>query len=191
MEMSGTWEVQQCLVDGHEYADRMEVTLEERKRCWKSDPLIVLRARESRVHGEAAGPESTCSRDTFAIHRDGERMKTKLDRIAEKAKTDGKLRFTALAHLLTPEFLMETWKQVNKRGVSGIDQETTTEFASNLEERCRDLVARLKARRYHAPPVLRAEIPKGDGKTRLLQPGLFDRNCGCVAPNRWPVPCQK
>lgn len=103
-------------------------------------------------------------------------MKTKLDRIAEKAKTDGKLRFTALAHLLTPEFLMETWKQMNKRGASGIDQETTTEFASNLEERCRDLVARLKARRYHAPPVRRAEIPKGDGKTRLLGiPTVEDR----------------
>lgn len=78
-------------------------TLGERKHCWKSDPLIVLGARESRAHGEAAGPESTCSRDTFAILRDGERMKTKLDRIAEKAKTDGKLRFTALVHLLTPE----------------------------------------------------------------------------------------
>ena len=58
MEMSGTWEIQQCLDD--EYADRMDDTLGERKRCWKSDPLIVLRARESRVHGEAAGPRSTC-----------------------------------------------------------------------------------------------------------------------------------
>jgi retron-type reverse transcriptase len=103
-------------------------------------------------------------------------MKTKLDRIAEKAKTDGKLRFTALAHLLTPEFLMETWKGMNRRGASGIDQETTTEFASNLEERCHDLVARLKARRYKAPPVRRVEIPKGDGKTRPLGiPTVEDR----------------
>ncbi len=103
-------------------------------------------------------------------------MKTKLDRIAERAKTDRKLRFTALVHLLTPEFLMETWKQMNRRGASGVDQETTAEFASNLEERCRCLVARLKARRYKAPPVRRVEIPKGDGETRPLGiPTVEDR----------------
>lgn len=103
-------------------------------------------------------------------------MKTKLDRIAEKAKTDSKLRFTALAHLITPDFLMDTWKQMNRRGASGVDQETTTEFASNLEGRCHDLVARLKARRYKAPPVRRVEIPKGEGKTRPLGiPTVEDR----------------
>lgn len=103
-------------------------------------------------------------------------MRTKLDRIAEKAKMDGKLRFTALIHLITPDFLMETWKQMNRRGASGVDQETTTEFASKLEERCHDLVARLKARRYKAPPVRRVEIPRGDGKTRPLGiPTVEDR----------------
>ena len=48
-------------------------------------------------------------------------MNTKLARITEKAKTDRKLRFTSLAHLLTPEFLIETWKQMNRRGASGVD----------------------------------------------------------------------
>ena len=103
-------------------------------------------------------------------------MKPKLDRIAEKARTDSKLRFTALAHLISPEFLMETWKQMNRRGASGIDRETTEEFASNLEERCQDLVVRLKERRYKAPPVRRVEIPKGEGKTRPLGiPTVEDR----------------
>ena len=103
-------------------------------------------------------------------------MKPKLDRIASKARTDSTLRFTALAHLITPDFLMETWKQMNRRGASGIDKETMTEFASNLEERCQDLVVRLRERRYKAPPVRRAEIPKGDGKTRPLGiPTVEDR----------------
>ena len=55
-------------------------------------------------------------------------MSTQLDQIAKKAKSNPKLRFTALAHLLTPEFLRETWKQMNRRGASGIDGETTKEF---------------------------------------------------------------
>jgi hypothetical protein len=48
-------------------------------------------------------------------------MSTKLDQIMEKAKSNPKLRFTWLAHLLTPEFLTETWKQMNRRGASGVD----------------------------------------------------------------------
>ena len=51
-------------------------------------------------------------------------MSTQLDQIAKKAKSNPKLRFTSLAHLLTPEFLTETWKQMNRRGASGIDGET-------------------------------------------------------------------
>jgi hypothetical protein len=38
-------------------------------------------------------------------------MSTELSKIAEKAKTDSKLRFTSLTHLLTPEFVKETWKR--------------------------------------------------------------------------------
>jgi RNA-directed DNA polymerase len=33
------------------------------------------------------------------------------------------VRFTSLAHLLTPEFLTETWGMMNRRAASGIDGE--------------------------------------------------------------------
>ena len=55
-------------------------------------------------------------------------MSTQLEQIAAKAKADRTLRFTSLAYLLTPEFLIETWRQMNRRGASGVDGETTTEF---------------------------------------------------------------
>jgi hypothetical protein len=48
-------------------------------------------------------------------------MSTQLDQIVGKAKLEPKLRFTALAHLITPAFLKETWKQMNRRGSSGVD----------------------------------------------------------------------
>jgi retron-type reverse transcriptase len=103
-------------------------------------------------------------------------MTTKLDRIAAKAKSDKKLRFTSLAHLLTPDFLIETWKQMNRKGASGVDGETTKEFESDLEARVLRLCERLKARQYRPPPVRRVEIPKGDGRTRPLGiPTVEDR----------------
>lgn len=103
-------------------------------------------------------------------------MSTQLKRIAEKASTDRKLRFTALAHHITPEFLAETWELMNRRGASGIDGETTREFERDLNPRVKQLVARLKAGAYRAPAVRRVEIPKGDGRMRPLGiPTVEDR----------------
>ena len=103
-------------------------------------------------------------------------MSTKLDKIASKAKAEPKIRFTSLAHLITPEFLIETWSQMNKRGTSGIDGETIKEFGSDLENRVQGMCARLKAGSYKAPPVRRVEIPKGENKTRPLGiPTVEDR----------------
>ncbi|NRZ95323.1 hypothetical protein [Clostridium tetanomorphum] len=52
-------------------------------------------------------------------------MSTKLDEIAIKARKDKKAVFTSLAHIITPEFLKETWKMMNRKGASGVDGETT------------------------------------------------------------------
>ena len=91
-------------------------------------------------------------------------MSTKLDQIMEKAKSNPKLRFTSLTHLLTPEFLTETWKQMNRRGASGVDGETSKEFERDLDRRIQHLCERLKQGTYRAPPVRRVEIPKGPGR---------------------------
>src|SRR5205807_8068797 len=99
-------------------------------------------------------------------------MSTQLDQIAKKAKSNPKLRFTSLAHLLTPEFLTETWKQMNRRGASGVDGETTKEFEQDLDTRVQELCERLKRGAYRAPPVRRVEIPKGPGKTGTRPLGI-------------------
>src|SRR6202789_4246261 len=116
--------------------------------------------------------------NTSRTHGDGAKVSTQLAQIVKKAKLDRKVRFSALAHLLTPEFLKETWGKMNRRGASGIDGETTTEFGSELDERVQAICAQLKAGIYRAPPVRRVEIPKGPGKigTRPLGiPTVGDR----------------
>jgi Retron-type reverse transcriptase len=103
-------------------------------------------------------------------------VSTQLLKIAAKAKQDPKARFTSLAHILTPDFLLETWRQLNRKGASGIDGETIEAFETNLEERIQGLWRRLRAGRYQAPPVRRVEIPKGNGKMRPLGiPTVEDR----------------
>lgn len=103
-------------------------------------------------------------------------MSTLLNRIAMKARSDAKTQFTSLAHIITPEFLTETWRMMNRKGASGVDGETTQAFESQLEERVCNIWQRLKQRNYKAPPVRRVEIPKGNGKTRPLGiPTVEDR----------------
>jgi RNA-directed DNA polymerase len=99
-------------------------------------------------------------------------MSTQLDQITQKSKSNPKMRFTALAHRLTPEFLTETWRQMNRRGASGIDGETTKEFERDLDMRVQQLCERLKRGAYRAPPVRRVEIPKGPGKAGTRPLGI-------------------
>jgi len=99
-------------------------------------------------------------------------MSTELDRIATKARTDRTVRFTSLAHLLTPAFLRETWALMNRRGASGVDGETTKEFESEIAIRVLAICERLKAGRYKAPPVRRVDIPKGPGKAGTRPLGI-------------------
>jgi RNA-directed DNA polymerase len=99
-------------------------------------------------------------------------VSTQLAQIAKKAKLDRRGRFTSLAHVLTPEFLKETWGRMNRHGASGIDGESTQQFESGLEQRVEEICARLKAGAYRAPPVRRVEIPKGPGKTGTRPLGI-------------------
>jgi RNA-directed DNA polymerase len=105
-------------------------------------------------------------------------MSTQLSQIAKRAKLDRKARFTSLAHLLTPEFLKETWGKMNRRASGGVDGVSAEQFEGELGKQVEAICAQLKAGAYRAPPVRRVEIPKGPGKvgTRPLGiPTVADR----------------
>ena len=71
-------------------------------------------------------------------------MSTQLSQITKKAKLDRKVRFTSLAHLLTPEFLKETWGKMNRRGAGGVDGKSAGQFGSELEMQVETICEQLK-----------------------------------------------
>jgi RNA-directed DNA polymerase len=94
-----------------------------------------------------------------------ESVSTRLQRIAELARKAPDLAFTTLAHHIDLELLQEAHRRTRKDGATGIDGQTATEYAVNLQENLQSLLNRFKSGTYRAPPVRRVHIPKADGKT--------------------------
>lgn len=100
----------------------------------------------------------------------------KLILISERARQDPKCQFTSLAHLLNEQYLEHCYHRLGRDRASGIDGVTWQEYGENLEENLRELVARLKAKRYRPLPARRVYIPKDEHSTRPLGlPALEDK----------------
>ncbi len=107
--------------------------------------------------------------------RGSETVSTKLQRIAELARNAPDMVFTSLAHHIDLDFLYEAHRRTRKSGAPGVDGQTATQYAKDLEGNLRDLLERLKSGSYRAPPVRRVHIPKGDGsETRPIGIPTFE-----------------
>ncbi len=101
---------------------------------------------------------------------------TSLRGIAIKAKVFGQHRFQDLYKCLNYRFLMDCWKDLNKKAASGVDQVTAEAYEKNLEANIQALAEKLKQKRYRAKLVRRCYMPKENGKERPLGiPVLEDR----------------
>lgn len=110
------------------------------------------------------------------MHRSGETVSTKLSRIAELAQRDQRMKFTSLAHLLTPGFLKDSFAKLNKTGAPGADGVTMDAFGATLDVEIDALWRDLRTGRYRAEPVRRVYIPKANGQQRPLGiPTVRDR----------------
>lgn len=87
-------------------------------------------------------------------------METKLLRIAELAKSDPKMKFTSLAHLLNEQSLVQCHQELPNKKATGVKGTTKEQYDENLEENIKDLVSRLKSKSYRPVPVRRLYIPK-------------------------------
>ncbi len=93
-------------------------------------------------------------------------MATKLESLTLRAREDPKCKFMSLAHLLSEDFLRECFWELKRDKAFGIDGVTVQEYEVKVEENLKDLVDRLKAKRYRPQPVRRVYIPKPDGGKR-------------------------
>lgn len=101
-------------------------------------------------------------------------ISTELQRIAEQARSYPESVFTTLVHLIDLDMLKEAYRRTRKNAAPGVDRVTATKYAENLEENLEDLHARLREKRYKAPPVARTWIEKEDGKKRPIGKPTFE-----------------
>jgi RNA-directed DNA polymerase len=66
-------------------------------------------------------------------------MSTKLERISELARENRELKFLSIAHLLTPEALMEAFKSLRKDASAGVDGVVYGEYQQEAEKKIREL----------------------------------------------------
>ncbi len=103
-------------------------------------------------------------------------MPTSLRGIANKAAQDRAYRFRNLINLLTVEFLLWSWKFINKKAAAGVDRKSAYEYEQNLVSHAENLVESVKGGWYRAKLVLRKYIPKLGGKLRPLGiPAIADK----------------
>lgn len=91
-------------------------------------------------------------------------ISTRLRRIAELARAMPGKALTSLSHAIDVEALHEAYRRTRKDGAVGVDGQTGAHYEANLWENLGSLLERFKSGTYHAPPVRRVHIPKGDGK---------------------------
>ena len=101
-------------------------------------------------------------------------ISTKLQRIVTLAKKRPALTLTTLAHHIDEAWLREAYRLTRKDGAVGVDGVTGAMYAADLDSNLLALLNRFKSGSYRAPPVVRASIPKGDGRTRPIGIPAFE-----------------
>lgn len=88
-----------------------------------------------------------------------------------------KVYYSLYGRLLNIKVLHKAFKQVKRnKGAAGIDGQSLSDYAQNLEGNLHQLLSELRNKTYQPQPVRRVEIPKDDGGTRLLGiPAVRDR----------------
>ena len=97
---------------------------------------------------------------------------TKQQRIAELARRSPQMGFTSLAYLMDIDWLQAAFYRTRKDGAPGVDGQTWSDYARDLEANLQSLLDRAKSGAYRAPPVRRVYIPKAGSTTETRPIGI-------------------
>ena len=87
-------------------------------------------------------------------------MATGLERIAAKARSEPKLRFTSLAHHITGERIWENLNRIPNRSAPGVDGQTVAGAKEDFDLWIEPMLEAVHRQGYPAPPIRRVYIPK-------------------------------
>ena len=87
-------------------------------------------------------------------------MTTGLERIAAKARSEPKLRFTSLAHHITQERVWENLCQISTDSAPGVDGQTVPEAKESFGGWIENMLQSVHRQGYQAPNIRRVYIPK-------------------------------
>jgi hypothetical protein len=111
---------------------------------------------------------------------------TRLALISRRAKEELRCQFTSLAHFLNEGFLQDCYFGLGKDRPSGVDGISWKKYGEHLEENLKDLVKRMKAKRYKPQPARRIYISKDEHSKRPLGlPALEDKIVQKGVPGFW------
>jgi len=141
----------------------------------KSDDLVVPAKPPNKpavagaevVEGRGSVEGNTTGESRSGL-RAGLGVSSDLDRVRAVARSDGRVRFTALLHHVTVERLELAYRAISSDAAPGVDGVTWRDYGQNLEVNLRDLYARVQRGAFRAVPSRRVLIPKPDGRQRPL-----------------------
>jgi RNA-directed DNA polymerase len=87
-------------------------------------------------------------------------MATELERIAAKARGEPKLRFTSLAHHITPDRVWSNLSQMSAKSAPGVDGQTVAQAKESFGDWIEPMLQSIHRQGYRAPDIRRVYIPK-------------------------------
>ena len=101
-------------------------------------------------------------------------MTHKIANINQIARENNSIIFTSIYHLIDYELLKECYDELDGNKATGIDKVTKDIYCANLEDNLKQLVYKLKTKKYKPAPSRRVYIPKANGKLRSLAISNFE-----------------
>lgn len=96
------------------------------------------------------------------------KLSPELLRVAQRARKEPEGKFHSLAHLVDIEALHRSYQRLRADAAVGVDKQSKSQYGTQLGEQLKNLHERLRTHRWKHQPLLRVDIPKGDGKTRPI-----------------------